>query len=431
MTGVLAGLIGSMKGAVAFSATGGTTTNSGGYRYHTFNASGSFVVAGASKSMDVLVVGGGANGGGTGGGAGLFSTSTQTVGIGTYTVTVGAGGSNPSSIRSNGSGETTYNIGDTGPAGGIVFITPSTVGNTTGKYFEVAPIAYRVSRPYCALAYIEYYMANTDDRTMHANSIGIGSGERNTNAGYFQKHYTMGALNVDPTGANNAFAYCYNFSYGGFSDWFMASVEEALLIPASYSSGFAVWTSSEGGNTNGRFIQNSVSSFFTKNGNFGVIPVRSFDVSTFDPVYALSGNGAFSTYSSPTYEGNYPYSNFGVGGSGATSRGAFYTNSNGNLTGGAGGSGATWNSFKTHGGGGGGGASNYGVGNYVGGVGSSGGGTGGSVNGAVMTNGTNGTANSGGGGGGYAQYYDSGNKSYYESSPGSGGSGTVVVRYLL
>ena len=30
-----------------------------------------------------------------------------------------------------------YSIGDTGPAGGKIFITPSTAGNTTGKYFEV------------------------------------------------------------------------------------------------------------------------------------------------------------------------------------------------------------------------------------------------------------------------------------------------------
>ena len=31
-----------------------------------------------------------------------------------------------------------YRIGDTGPAGGKIFITPSTPGNTTGKYFEAA-----------------------------------------------------------------------------------------------------------------------------------------------------------------------------------------------------------------------------------------------------------------------------------------------------
>jgi hypothetical protein len=33
----------------------------------------------------------------------------------------------------------TFAIGDIGPGGGIIFITPSTEGNSTGKYFEAAP----------------------------------------------------------------------------------------------------------------------------------------------------------------------------------------------------------------------------------------------------------------------------------------------------
>jgi len=39
-----------------------------------------------------------------------------------------------------------YEIGDTGPGGGKIFITPLTTGNTTGKYFEVAPIETQVTR---------------------------------------------------------------------------------------------------------------------------------------------------------------------------------------------------------------------------------------------------------------------------------------------
>ena len=33
----------------------------------------------------------------------------------------------------------TYRVGDVGPSGGLIFITPSSVGNNTGKYFEAAP----------------------------------------------------------------------------------------------------------------------------------------------------------------------------------------------------------------------------------------------------------------------------------------------------
>src|SRR3990167_5528064 len=52
----------------ALTATGGTTTVSGGYTYHTFTSSGTFQVTAGSGNVEVLVVGGGA-GGGTGGSA--------------------------------------------------------------------------------------------------------------------------------------------------------------------------------------------------------------------------------------------------------------------------------------------------------------------------------------------------------------------------
>ena len=44
------------------SATGGTETDSGGYRYHTFTSSGSLVVS-TGGSVEYLVVGGGGGGG--------------------------------------------------------------------------------------------------------------------------------------------------------------------------------------------------------------------------------------------------------------------------------------------------------------------------------------------------------------------------------
>ena len=130
--------------AIPFSATGGTTTDSGGYRYHTFNASGNFVVTG-SKSMELLVVGGGGGGSGAsgdkfnnyagiGGGAGVFTTVTRTLSGGTYPVTIGAGGGTasegyrgvPSLFKFTDASAPTYAVGDTGPAGGKIFMTPKT-----------------------------------------------------------------------------------------------------------------------------------------------------------------------------------------------------------------------------------------------------------------------------------------------------------------
>jgi hypothetical protein len=84
---------------LGISATGGTTSEAGGYRYHAFTTIGTsqFVVTGEGF-VEVLVVaggggGGGAYGGGGGGGAGgLVYHSAKAVTSGTYTVVVGGGG---------------------------------------------------------------------------------------------------------------------------------------------------------------------------------------------------------------------------------------------------------------------------------------------------------------------------------------------------
>jgi hypothetical protein len=82
--------------------TGGTASSSGGYTYRTFTNSGTLTVAGAAKTMDILVVGGGgadSNGSsntagwGGGGGGGMQYATGYSVPAGSYTITVGAGGS--------------------------------------------------------------------------------------------------------------------------------------------------------------------------------------------------------------------------------------------------------------------------------------------------------------------------------------------------
>jgi len=84
---------------LGISATGGTTSEAGGYRYHAFTTVGTsqFVVTG-DGFVEVLVVaggggGGGSYGGGGGGGAGgLVYHSAKAVTSQSYTVVVGAGG---------------------------------------------------------------------------------------------------------------------------------------------------------------------------------------------------------------------------------------------------------------------------------------------------------------------------------------------------
>ena len=71
------------------SATGGTITTSGNYKYHTFTSSGTFSVsaAPAGKTIDFIVVGGG--GSRRGGGGGYVYKSAQATSVGSYAVVVG------------------------------------------------------------------------------------------------------------------------------------------------------------------------------------------------------------------------------------------------------------------------------------------------------------------------------------------------------
>ena len=90
--------------------SGGTISTSGGYRYHLFNSSGSFVVGAnpVSSTVDVLVVGGGGAGsiqhsGGAGAG-GLIIKTGHPISAQTYTVTVGGG----ATVTSNSNSDDSY-----------------------------------------------------------------------------------------------------------------------------------------------------------------------------------------------------------------------------------------------------------------------------------------------------------------------------------
>lgn len=87
------------SGATFISASGGTTADSGNYRYHTFSSSGTFTVSAApsGKFIDFIIVAGGGgssrnSGGAGGGGGGVVEKLAQSIGTGSFSVTVGAGG---------------------------------------------------------------------------------------------------------------------------------------------------------------------------------------------------------------------------------------------------------------------------------------------------------------------------------------------------
>jgi hypothetical protein len=111
------------------SATGGTTYDSGGYRYHKFTSSGTFSVSSAGVSptnqCDYLICAGGAAGGhrhAGGGGAGGLLYSNTTVSAQNYTITVGAGGAKFTNTDQSGrvgrDGSPSSALGQTSTGGG-------------------------------------------------------------------------------------------------------------------------------------------------------------------------------------------------------------------------------------------------------------------------------------------------------------------------
>jgi len=106
-------------------------------------------------------------------------------------------------------------VGDVGPAGGIIFMTPATVGNTTGKYFEAAPAGWSGVGIDLNIAWCN--ASSTLIGTPSALGTAIGTGSTNTDA----------IVAVCSTGAaKSARAY----TGGGVSDWFLPSIDELLQM---------------------------------------------------------------------------------------------------------------------------------------------------------------------------------------------------------
>ncbi len=124
-----------------------------------------------------------------------------------------------------------YAIGDTGPAGGIIFITPSTSGNSTGEYFEAAPADLSTTLTWCS------------DFT---NSLGGATGtEIGTGAG----NTVVMSLTCTSGAAFSAHTYSTTNNSKTYSDWFLPSKDELnqLYLNRTTTGGFtpgAYWSSS-------------------------------------------------------------------------------------------------------------------------------------------------------------------------------------------
>lgn len=113
----------------------------------------------------------------------------------------------------------TFAIGDTGPGGGKIFITPSTSGNTTGKYFEAA---------------LGTWNGGTDSNNnwCHNTNYAIGSGAQGSAIG-------TGKANTDAITAyctSGAAFVAKAYTGAGLSDWFLPSVDELAELYTNRAS---------------------------------------------------------------------------------------------------------------------------------------------------------------------------------------------------
>lgn len=138
-------LYGIQVGQAAQKAQGGNiVASSGGYVYHAYTSSGTFI-PNAAISADILVIGGGGGGGafhGGGGGGGAIEGSsffqTQSLTAKSYTVTIGAGGAGGTvGGRGNNGGNSLFGGTSTitalgGGAGGSAYVVPTGGGSGGG-----------------------------------------------------------------------------------------------------------------------------------------------------------------------------------------------------------------------------------------------------------------------------------------------------------
>ena len=166
---------------------------------------------------------------------------------------------------------TAYQIGATGPAGGIIFITPDTTGNSTGMYFEAAPSASQVQRSWAT-------GGNQSSAVSGADATAIGFGSQNT------IDIVAQSGNIPAT---SAAAYASDYEYGGFSDWFLPSTDELQelyavedldpgTIPGLLSSNY--WSSTEYSATQAEYqnLGDGGQGFSAKSNSLYVRPVRAF-----------------------------------------------------------------------------------------------------------------------------------------------------------
>ena len=157
----------------------------------------------------------------------------------------------------------TYTIGDTGPAGGLIFYDKG-ISSDGWRYLEAAPSDQSTGATWGCAGILT-----------GADGTAVGTGEQNT-------------LDIETgcTTAGTATDICANLSLGGYSDWFLPSKDELNLMYTNLKvagiGGFAgnyYWSSSESNAPNAwsqDFNNGNQYNYYNKNNTYRVRAVRAF-----------------------------------------------------------------------------------------------------------------------------------------------------------
>ena len=126
-------------------------------------------------------------------------------------------------------------IGDVGPGGGIVFLTPTSLGNNTNAYFEISPENAVGTFSLC-----------TETNVTLNTGIEIGDGISNTEL--------LNGEGLCNTSSNAVYA-ANQYSSNGYSDWYLPSYQELIAAKNNARAKLNNWSelylSSSGYATNG------------------------------------------------------------------------------------------------------------------------------------------------------------------------------------
>jgi hypothetical protein len=196
-------------------------------------------------------------------------------------------------------------IGDIGPGGGIVFITPSTVGGN-GRFFEAAPANWAGVDDVSTAGKFCIGSTNQDAIDRPGTQSGIGWGETNTTI--FETHCTGGAVKL-----------VGDYAGGGFTNWFIPSSSELtelakvrnsaglLRLSTTWSTGrFGYWGSTQSSATVMATLV-SVNNAWSVGGTSKADSVNNMvrPVRMFTPCWAVDTCTSLSTTTKPTDAGTY------------------------------------------------------------------------------------------------------------------------------